>query len=625
MSKKKTKTPKTRKRIKLRHATIVQKHQEQRAQLNYPRISLRSLFYTLKIYHKAVGWRSFFFALYRLYNSVLPSITAVLAGAAVTAIADAINTHDFVPTIVYLSILLGIQVADIILGAIDHYLSSRAYQEVYIYVSERVATKYIQIPLRIRETREFADKFDRVKSFANSIPFISSSIIGVTSSIISLISIIIATLTVSPIITGVVILSAIPSSIITMKLSAKRRRNWREYTRDRRIAWTIENKIINSNNALEIEMNGLGGYLVKRMVKANRHSQEQDIIDERRYFWPRFGSNLLEILATFGILFYVAIEIILGRLAIGQFFTIRTLLSQLSANITGLFDNLSSVSENLVNATDYMEFMEAAIKPSGEVKVTDTPTIEFRNVSFSYPNSNVKALDNVSFKLKPGESLAIVGENGAGKTTLIKLLIGAYEPAEGVILINGQPFSQIDRESYLSQLGALFQDYSRYEFATLGENVWFGDTNKEYNQKALELALEQADLNNLASNYDKGLNQILSKDFDESSTTDLSGGQWQRLAIARVLFRSPNVLLLDEPTSAIDAKSEHRILRNVFERQKGKTTVIISHRFSTVRKASQIIVLDHGKVIESGSHEELVAKDGGTYKTMFETQAKEYR
>ena len=289
-----------------------------------------------------------------------------------------------------------------------------------------------------------------------------------------------------------------------------------------------------------------------------------------------------------------------------------------------LFNEIVFVSENLVNATDYMEFMEAPEKASGGLKITDTPTIEFKDVSFCYPNTSTKALDKVSFRLEAGESLAIVGENGAGKTTLIKLLIGAYEPSEGVILVNGEPFSRIDRESYLSQIGALFQDYSRYEFATLGENVWFGNPKKRYNEKEIERALEQADLATLSSLYEKGLDQILSKDYDEKSPADLSGGQWQRLAIARALFRAPNILLLDEPTSAIDAKAEQKIFHNIFEAQKSKTTVIISHRFSTIRRASHIIVLDHGRVVESGSHKELVAKRGGVYKALFEAQAEGY-
>lgn len=592
---------------------------------HYPRVSIKAIFYTLRIYHKAIGVRSIFFVFYSVYNSILPSITAVLAGSAVTKIAEAISTHDIYPALSIILLLLLLQLVNVILTAIDQLLSNRTYQDVYIYISERISTKYLQTPLHIRESREFADKFDRVKDFAGSIPFVTTSIVEIIAAIISLISVFVAMFTVSPIIAFIVALSAIPSSIITLKLSARHRRNWREYTKERRIAWSIESKILNSNNALEIELNNLGDHLVKRMVRSNRRSQEQDIKDGRKYLWPRLGSNLLETFVTYGILTYVAIEIIFEKLDIGQFFTMRALLSQLNSNISIFFNNIAIVSENLVNATDYMEFMKSPTRNNGSFKIQNIPTIEFKGVSFSYPNANVKALDNISFKLRPGESLAIVGENGAGKTTIIKLLIGAYEPSEGVILINGQPLSEVDRESYLSNIGALFQEYSRYEFATLGENVWFGDVSKEYSKKAIEAALAQADLETLASTYEKGLDQILSKDFENEATTDLSGGQWQRLAISRVLYRSPNVLLLDEPTSAIDAKSENKIFHNIFEKQKGKTTIIISHRFSTVRRATHIIVLDHGKIVESGTHEQLVAKQRGVYKTLFEAQAKGYR
>jgi ATP-binding cassette subfamily B protein len=270
-----------------------------------------------------------------------------------------------------------------------------------------------------------------------------------------------------------------------------------------------------------------------------------------------------------------------------------------------------------------MEFMETPSKPNGDIKITSTPKIEFKNVSFSYPNSKVKALDDVSFTLEPGQSLAIVGENGAGKTTLIKLLIGAYEPSDGVILINDEPFERIERESYLKQLGALFQEYARYEFATLGENVWFGDVHKKYTSTGVKTALSDADLGNLAAKYEKGLDQILSKDFDNKYTTDLSGGQWQRLSIARAFYRSPNVLLLDEPTAAIDAQAEYRIFQNILARQKDKSTVIISHRFSTVRKAKNIIVLEKGHVIEAGTHDELIAKKG-RYHELFNLQAEGY-
>jgi len=313
-------------------------------------------------------------------------------------------------------------------------------------------------------------------------------------------------------------------------------------------------------------------------------------------------------------------------MSIGDFTLFLGLAATFTSALSAFLNSLGQFKHKSLEVDDFRSFIEFKVEEEGDflpVPDCDGYTFEFRNVSFTYPNQTTKALDNVSFVLNPGDSLAIVGENGAGKTTLIKLLIGAYEPSDGVILINDQPFSRIDRESYLGQLGALFQDYARYEFATLGENVWFGDVDKKYDKKAVREALKDADLQDLAEKYEKGLDQIMSKDFDEKYTTDLSGGQWQRLSIARAFFRSPNVLLLDEPTAAVDAKSEYEIFQNIIKKQQGKSTIIISHRFSTVRKAQQIIVLDKGTITESGTHEELLAQNG-TYAEMFKLQAEGY-
>lgn len=598
---------------------------DERKRPEYPRIDFKSILYCMKIYRKAVGPRRYFFWFYRVVSSVTPALTAVIAGYVVTCISDAVvsPTHDLTSFIFAVAILLSVQFITIVLYAIYRLLSISASQETYIYVSELVATKYIQIPLAMRETQEFADKFERVREFGLSIDYVSTSAITVASSVISLISIIVATLVVSPFITVAILIAAIPSSILSLRIAARERRNWREFTKDRRIASAIERKITNSDSALEIELNGLSKHLVLQMIKARRRSQEQDIADNKAFFLPRFGADILQDVVGYIVLIIVAIQIIYGRLAIGQFLTVRTLLSQLNNNISSFFESITAINTSLVNATDFMEFMETPAQHSGDIEVNHLPKIEFKHVSFMYPHSDHFAIEDVSFTLNPGDSLAIVGENGAGKTTLIKLLIGAYMPQEGMIYVDDHPISEIDRESYLGQIGALFQDYSRYDFATLGENVWFGNVEKPYSRKAIMEALDDAGLGNLAIDYKNGLNQLLSKDIDAKNATNISGGQWQRLGIARAFFRSPNILILDEPTSSVDAKSEYEIFRSIIKKQQGKSTVIISHRFSTVRRAEKIIVLDHGKIIEQGTHSELIAQDG-VYKEMFELQAEGY-
>ena len=397
---------------------------DERKRPEYPRIDFKSILYCMKIYRKAVGPRRYFFWFYRVVSSVTPALTAVIAGYVVTCISDAVvsPTHDLTSFIVAVAILLSVQFITIVLYAIYRLLSISASQETYIYVSELVATKYIQIPLAMRETQEFADKFERVREFGLSIDYVSTSAITVASSVISLISIIVATLVVSPFITVAILIAAIPSSILSLRIAARERRNWREFTKDRRIASAIERKITNSDSALEIELNGLSKHLVLQMIKARRRSQEQDIADNKAFFLPRFGADILQDVVGYIVLIIVAIQIIYGRLAIGQFLTVRTLLSQLNNNISSFFESITAINTSLVNATDFMEFMETPAQHSGDIGVNHLPKIEFKHVSFMYPHSDHFAIEDVSFTLNPGDSLAIVGENGAGKTTLIKLL-----------------------------------------------------------------------------------------------------------------------------------------------------------------------------------------------------------
>jgi ATP-binding cassette subfamily B protein len=586
-------------------------------------ISFRAILYVWKIYREAAGKRRYLSTLSSLYSAIMPTITAVLGGRALTQIVEAVSTKDiwsFISTIIILAI---IQFAGIFLQRVVSMKNMEISQDVYTHVTEMIALKYINIPLADRESKEFADKFERVVDFGNSVNSVISGCGSIVFSAISLVAILITTFSTSPIITIVIIISSIPYSILSLKLSMKQRTNWRKHTSDYRRAYDIRQKITSSDSSLEIELNGLSRYLVDKMVRLRQQAAQSDIKDFRQYFWPSNAMRFVETVTSFVALVFVGSKIIAGQMPVGNFATIRNLLQQLSSGITSLFSGIASANDGIVNATDYMEFMNTPSPRNGEIKIDHLPKIEFRNVSFSYPRQREKALDNISFVLNPGDSLAIVGENGAGKTTLIKLLIGAYQPDDGMIFIDDEPLEMIEKESYLNQIGALFQDYSRYEFATLAENVWYGDINAKMDKKKIRSALEQAGLGTLEKKLPKGFDQLLSKTYDKENAANLSGGQWQRIGIARTFFRSPNILLLDEPTSAVDAKAEYQIFQNILESQKDRTTVIISHRFSTVRKAKKIMVLDHGRMIESGTHSELI-KRGGLYKEMFELQAEGY-
>lgn len=586
-------------------------------------ISLKAIWYVMKVYRKTAGKKRFLVTFNNLYSSVIPSVTAVLGGLALTEIVEATQTHNLAPFLLIIAALAFLQFFGIVLGRYASLFEMEIQRKVYTEVTRMIALKYVEVPLAERESKEFLDKFERVIDFGNNVNSVIKGVSNIGYSVLSLVTILVTTIATSWIITLIIIISSIPYSILSLKLSMRQRDNWRKHTSDRRKAFDIRNRIIHSNSSLEIEVNGLAEYLVSKMVKLSQEATRQDIEDYKRFFWPSNVMRFTETITSFVSLTFVALKIVAGEMAVGRFATVRNLLSQLSSSITALFAGVADANEGIVNATDYMEFMATPSPVYGNIKVKSTPKIEFRNVSFTYPHATEKAIDNVSFILNPGDSLAIVGENGAGKTTLIKLLIGAYQPQDGMIFVNDEPLEKIDRRSYLEQIGALFQDFSRYEFATLGENVWYGDITKKMNKSRVCAALEKAGLGAFEKKFTNGLDQILSKNYSKDNATDLSGGQWQRLSIARAFYRESNILLLDEPTSAVDAKAEYEIFKNILEHQQDRTTVIISHRFSTVRKAKKIMVISHGKVIEQGTHQELITQ-GGLYKEMFDLQAEGY-
>jgi ATP-binding cassette subfamily B protein len=250
------------------------------------------------------------------------------------------------------------------------------------------------------------------------------------------------------------------------------------------------------------------------------------------------------------------------------------------------------------------------------------PAIRFDQVSFKYPKAKRAVLHDVSFAMGPGEHVAIVGENGAGKSTLIKLLMRLYDPTSGTVCVDDRMLPDVQLDSWYAQLGFLFQDFSQFAPLSLRENVTLGAQSEPASAKRLERALHLADAQKFVKQLPGGVEQTLDPSY--KGGTELSGGQWQRVALARSFYHSPNVLILDEPTSAIDAAAEYAIFNRLFKAQEGKSMIIISHRFSTVRRADRIIVLDQGRIVEQGTHQELM-KLGGKYQQLFTLQAEGYR
>lgn len=319
-----------------------------------------------------------------------------------------------------------------------------------------------------------------------------------------------------------------------------------------------------------------------------------------------------------------------GEILVGNLMTYINTTSKLDNAVQSLTTSLFSIyqdslySKNIIDFFKFTSFRKkVGMKENNckKKKISEINTIEFKNVSFKYPGNETYALKNIVFKINKGETVALVGKNGSGKTTLIKLLAKLYEGYTGKILINGLDLKDIDNASYSSAFSAVFQDFNDYQY-TVRENVGFGNLEDMNNDDCIYDALKKADIDKVVEAFPSKLNQQLGTWFEGS--IDLSGGQWQKIALARGLMKKVNLYILDEPTSALDPQSEYIFFKRFIESTKGSTSFYVTHRFTNVKFANKILVLDNGQIIQRGTHSSLI-KENGLYKKMFDYQTMTYK
>ncbi len=378
--------------------------------------------------------------------------------------------------------------------------------------------------------------------------------------------------------------------------------------------------------AKELKLFSLSNYLTERFTALSQRIYEENVsLNRRRLFW----GGLLAIIgqlgyyAAYGLSIYRTIE---GRYSIGDLTLITTAILQAMSNIQQVFSTASGVADQALFLTDLLAFFE--MKPIVQSKANGlhapNPILsgfEFRNVSFTYPGTNRRVLSNFNFTLAPGERVALIGENGQGKTTIVKLITRLYDPTEGQILLDGVDLREYDLDSLHAEIGVIFQDFMRYEM-TARENIAVGRIETDHAPEEIEYAAEKSLASSVIARLQGGYSQMLGRRFE--SGVDLSGGEWQKLALARAYLRDAQLLILDEPTASLDARSELEVFERFAELTTDKMALLISHRFSTVRMADRIVVLEAGQLVEEGSHQQLMAL-GGRYAAMFEMQAASYR
>ncbi|MGH7203376.1 MAG: ABC transporter ATP-binding protein, partial [Candidatus Levyibacteriota bacterium] len=580
-----------------------------------------------QLYFQANGWWAVIDLANQVYRDTFyPLIQIYLVAKLIDILAS--HKHVGFPDIMSIVIFYGLAMAwQYILNAIAIIRGPGYEFALNDYIELQIDKKLNTLDPAVFEKTEFQTLLAQMDGANSTILSYVNRIINFVSSLAQFITAAMVVGVHFPLFVILIIVSVIPGYV---SLNAWRDMAWPFMSRERgimeRLLQYIKLTFSNPATAKEVVIFNNGQALLKK-VKSTQASYYRRY--ERAYLQKLFSvivSSLIPVAAFAYTQIINLMAVFAGKLSIGQFTLYLQQTFNLATGAVGILDNFSSMSMRNKMLDQYFELLNypnQIVSPKKPVSLNDTKEfiIEFKNISFKYPDSKRYILKDFNLTIQPGEKIALVGENGAGKSTLIKLLLRFYDVTDGEVLVNGVNIKEIDLAKWQKQIGALFQDFIKYQFS-FRENVIFGDIQKQKDELAIKKAIAKSGADAFLKDLPNGLEQIVGKTFEEG--VDLSGGQWQKLALARAFFRDAPLLVLDEPTSAIDAKAEYEIFERVQNLQREKTVIIISHRFSTVRNADRILVLDNGKIIEEGDHEALMKKKG-LYEELFTIQAKGYQ
>jgi len=557
-------------------------------------------------------------------TAVLPIITTYFAALTTTSLAEAYagNLDAGERAIEYVIITAVLGVAMTAWSTLESYITQLTRYKVEAAMSDRMYEQFLSLDFWRYDDKKTADTYDRAQQFARFFPYVFDRLTNILTQFITMLAGLIALVFISWWLGLIAIAAIIPGLIIQFRLSRASTKHWSENVETRRAQGMIEWHVLQPQFIAELRLYGVVRHLLNFRMKLREKDEKTRIDFERQYIGKKIWADLLEAVAEVTALVWITLQIINRAQPIGQFIYVQQVVSRTLRGASGFVNALSSVDEDIANLFDYQEFMELPIKQIGDVTLEKAPqTINISNVSFHYPTAKKDVLQGVTMSIVAGQHVAIVGENGAGKSTLIKIITGLYQPSSGNVLIDDTNLSNVSIASWHRWLGVLQQEFVTYGFATAKDNVYYGDTTHPFDVERFNNALKHAEakdfLNKLPNGVDSYVNPWM-EDDEGNNGTDISGGQWQRLALARNFYRNSPILILDEPTSAIDALAEARIFKRLFS-EKDRTIITISHRLTTVEKADVIYMLQEGKIVEQGTHTELVKRHGAYY-TMFESQ-----
>jgi len=564
----------------------------------------------------------------RFITALFPLATLWVSKLIIDLVVRAIRSQPIDRSLIWKLLILELLLAvgADVLGRLISLADSLLGDRFTNYVSLRLMRHATSLDLVSFEDPVFYDKMERARRQTTARLGMLASLAGMAQQFLTLLSMLSAVVFVYPWLLLLLVVATIPVFLGETRFALLNYSMLFRYTPERRELDYLRYLGVSNESAKEIKIFGLGNYLADRA----RVLFERFYDENKKLAVKRTTEGALLNLAPTGA-YYIAYALILkralvGGLSIGDLTLMTGAFSRARNIMESLVSGLAGIAEQSLFIKDLFDFFDTKSLIVSKPNALTVPQpirhgFEFQNVSFSYAGSDKKVLHNVSFRFAAGEKIALVGENGAGKTTLVKLLARLYDPTEGRILLDGVDLRDYSVEDLRHEIGVIFQDYMRYDMLA-AENIGFGRIEHASDEARIERSAEKSLAAPVIENLPKTYRQMLGRRFEGG--VDLSTGQWQKIALARAYMRDAQILILDEPTASLDARAEFEVYQRFVELTAGKMAILISHRFSTVRMADRILVLEQGLIAEQGSHRELLAL-GGKYAELFELQAAGYR
>ena len=597
--------------------------------------------YICKLVWKTGPWILFAMMFFAIFQGVMPVVGSKISEAVLNELQSRYGLFDgdfaafFGTTVFFLLVFMfSYNILNSIVGTLKNAVTRIAGELVVRTVKLEIMNKARELDLCSFDLPAFYEKLENANREAGMRPIqILSSTFQVVSTVITFISFVVILAAELWWAALVMVAVSVPSAIINFYYRRKHFQYMRRRSKDRRQMNYYADLMVNKDMAKEIRMFDLADTFIGRYRETfDRYYAGIRSLIMRENVWHVI---ITVVSSVVNCAFYAwfAYRVISGGYQIGTYSLYTGALGQIAGQVGALISISATIYEGTLfidNLTSFMGETSTVVpvlpkerEAEGPLKVAhgQAHTIEFRHVSFVYPGTERKVLDDVNLLIRPGETLVLVGLNGAGKTTLLKLLTRLYDPTEGMILLDGEDIRAYDVKDLYSMYGIIFQDFGKYA-VSVSENIHLGDIHKELKEEDIRRAAEEADATDYISHLPGGFDTPLMRIFEENGI-ELSIGQWQKLAIARAFYSDSDVLILDEPTASLDPMAEQEIF-NQFDRLRAdKTTIFVSHRLSSATVASKIAVLEYGKLIEEGDHRALMAKRGRYYE-LFSTQAKRY-